>query len=97
MADIIGIPIIPGQPVVIRMNGKCEEFNYPVSLKKRDKWSDVVVTCWQNGSVNIESRTCNVGKEGSGKRTNTCTLTSEQEKIIFCMKEVCNEKPKKAR
>ncbi len=78
------MPIVhPAQPVVVRMNGACEEFDINLtSLKKRNGWSDVVVTRGFDDSFTVNSRTCRPGKDARHHRTNNCALTSEQTEVI---------------
>ena len=83
MENINTLKIEPGQPVMVRMNGKCENFNinYFV-LKKRNGFSDVVITRWADDTISIDTRTCCVRKDNAGKRTNDCTLTTQQTAVL---------------
>ncbi len=91
------MPIVhPALPVVVRMNGTCEEFDIDsTSLKKRNGWSDVVVTRWPDDSFTVNSRTCRPGKDVHRHRTNNCALTSEQTEVIRYILSVDFQKEKK--
>ncbi len=75
--------ISPGKPIVVRMNGECEEFNINLtSLRKRKRLSDIIVTRWFDDSLSIESRTCCPGTDASRRRTNDSSLTPQQTEVL---------------
>lgn len=95
MAVIVLPKVKPDVPVLVRMNGKCEDFDiFQTSLRKKNGFSDVVVVRFRDGSLSIESRACNGGTDSRRKRMNTCTLTIEQAEVVRYIQNCKFEKAK---
>jgi len=79
----------PEKPVVIRMDGKCEEFKIGISsLAKKGRESDIIVELLPNGSIAITSRIVK-DKDPSGKQLNVCSLTiSQLQQLIVYLNQI---------
>jgi len=82
MKEKIMPEIQPGIRIIIRMNGDWEWPDGNVKLRKRNAWSDIIVTTCRDGSFGIASRICNAMKDAAGKRMNDCALTIEQTRML---------------
>ncbi len=89
-ASTIATPkVLPGEPVVVRMNGRIDEYDISVTvLRKKSGWSDIIVTRGQDGSLNINSRKRCVEKDARHHLQNNCSLTPEQTRALIYILDV---------